>query len=126
MSTRSGNFMVNLDRPPRKREWFPERQAGYHPLRVTRSWSRWRCARGWKIHRARFAQVYRDEWFYGDNCPRPRLVVTFWCGQSAQRPIPFREECAEGTEPCAKCDGLWAAQGLHPIPTIGSGELTHD
>lgn len=102
------NEKITLDSPDRRRRsgWHPEKQAGHHPLKVTRTWSRWRCRQGWKIHRARFAQIYRDEWLgQGRGL---RLVVTFWCGQAGHHPIPFREECAEGTEPCGKCEGLFA------------------
>lgn len=36
------------------------------------------------------------------------MVVTWLCGGAASFPIPFREECAEGTSPCGRCEGLYA------------------
>ena len=101
--------------PPRRRDtWAPEAAALHHPMVVTRTWSRWRCARGYRIHRARFAQIYRDGWMSLTNKKEARLVVQFYCGQVGHDPIPFREECSEGTSPCGKCDGLFAMKVSSP------------
>lgn len=95
------NEMVSL--PLQKRTWRAEGTNA--PVRVTKTWSQWRCARGYKIHRAKHAAIYRPTW--GEK--RPYLAFAFLCGQHALNPIPFREECAEGTSPCGKCEGLFQA-----------------
>jgi len=98
----SVNEMVALGKRPRT--WRAE--TSKPPIQVTRTWSRWRSARGYKIHRAKFATFYQDSWASGGT----RLCVSYMCGNSGNRPIPFREECAEGTSPCEKCERLFTAE----------------
>lgn len=95
------NPKVTLGRPRRE----PDRSWHTDPLhrtvvRVTRTFSRWRSRQGWKIHRARYATIYGHI---------GHMHIDYWCGSGTNRGIPFNEECAEGTEPCAKCEGLYQA-----------------
>lgn len=95
------NPKVSLGKPRREPDWSWHSDPVFarKPIRVTRTFSRWRSKQGWRIHRARFATISRTT---------ARLHITFWCNQMAFDPIPFREECAEGTSPCGRCEGLYS------------------
>lgn len=61
----------------------------------------WRARKGWKIHRVRTAMV-----FFND---RGRICLTWWCGNSANNPIPFKPECADGLSWCDACERRFRA-----------------
>lgn len=85
----------------------PKPMAWQHPdprfraLPVRHAAPLWRSRRGYLVHRARSAIVFVQD--------RGRICITWWCGNSAQNPVPFRPECSEGTQPCVRCEALYQA-----------------